>query len=101
MAKNKALETKALKAETKSAGMRMLLEGGYEVAEVAAIFDAPYGFVYGVASRAGLINATPRTAKAKAPAKKATATKPATAAKAAPRTKASAKTSKPKAKAKA
>lgn len=78
-----ALEKKALAAESKSAGMRMLLEAGRSVSEVRQVFDAPYGFVYGVASRAGLIESTPRAAKpakaAKAAARPAKAAPKATA----------------------
>lgn len=77
-----ALEKKALAAETKSAGMRMLLEAGRSVSEVRQIFDAPYGFVYGVAVRAGLVESTPRAAKPTKAAK--AAAKPAAKAKAAP-----------------
>lgn len=66
MAKNAALEKKALAADTKSEGMRVLFENGYTVAEVKEIFGAPYGFAYGVASRGGYVTATPRTAKPKA-----------------------------------
>lgn len=78
-AQAKALEAKALKAETKSEGMRMLFEAGYEVAEVRTIFEVPYGFAYGVAVRGGFVTPTEREAKpkaakaAKAPAKAAPA----------------------------
>lgn len=85
MAKNAALEKKALAAGKKSEGMRMLLDADYSVADVKDIFDAPYGFVYGVAKRNGSVTPTPRTAKAKAPAKAAKSARPARpAAKAAP-----------------
>jgi len=85
-AQAQALEKKALASESKSAGMRMLLEAGYSVLEVRGIFDVAYGFVYGVAKRASFITATPRTPKAevaktklaaKPAAKAKTATKPA------------------------
>jgi hypothetical protein len=66
-AQAKALETKALAEENKSAGMRTLLEAGYTVQEVRDIFGVPYGFVYGVAKRAGLVVATPRAPKAEKP----------------------------------
>lgn len=81
----KQLTAKALKSESKSAGMRTMLEAGVPVNEVAAAFDAPYGFVYGVARRANLVTSTPRTPKAATskattkaaakPAAKATASK--------------------------
>lgn len=71
MARNTAsLEAKALAETNKSAGMRMLLEAGQSVSEVAATFEAPYGFVYGVARRAGLIESTPRETTASAPARR-------------------------------
>ena len=91
-AQAKALEAKAVAAETKSDGMRMLLEAGYSVLETKDIMGAQYGFVYGVAKRAGLIEPTPRVPKAEKVAK----AKPA--AKAAPKTTAAkATTAKPKA----
>lgn len=92
-AQTAALEKKALAEPTKSAGMRMLLDAGYLVQDVAHVFDAPYGFVYGVATRAnggnppaGAERRAPRAAKpaAKAARPAAKATK-AAAAKAAPR----------------
>lgn len=86
----KSLEAKALASENKSEGMRMLLTEGYTVQDVRDLFEAPYGFVYGVARRAGLIDPTPREPKAE--------TKPAKAAKAAP-AKAPAAKAKPAAKA--
>lgn len=49
-----AIETKALAAESKSAGMRTLFDAGYKVAAVAKVFEAPYGFAYGVALRHGV-----------------------------------------------
>jgi hypothetical protein len=109
VAKDSKLEKKALATETKSEGMRMLLEVGYTVVEVKDIFEAPYGFVYGVARRAGLTETAaarqssgrpPKAekAKAKAPAKAKAAKAEA---KPAPRTKAAVKGSKAKAKAKA
>jgi hypothetical protein len=113
-AQTAALEKKALASENKSEGMRMLFEAGYDVATVRELFDVPYGFAYGVATRGGFVTSTPREAKPKAakaakPAAKATATKAATkttakaaTAKAAPRAKAPAKAaSKTKASAKA
>lgn len=48
-----AIEKKALAESNKSAGMRMLFEDGYTVAQVRKVFNAPYGYVYGVADRAG------------------------------------------------
>jgi len=95
-AQTAALEKKALASENKSAGMRMLLDEGYSVIEVRDIFEAPYGFVYGVAVRNGNVEAEPREAKpaaakptakpaaAKAPAAKAAPTKVAAPAKSAP-----------------
>lgn len=69
---------KATSSPVKSAGMRELLSLGMTVSEVADAFEAPYGFVYGVATRANGGNppagAERRTAKAAAPAK---ATRPA------------------------
>lgn len=78
-AAKQALEKKALAASTKSEGMRMLFENGYATAEIKELFEAPYGFVYGVGVRGGFITSTPREAsngngKAKA-APKAAATK--------------------------
>lgn len=86
------IEAKALAAESKSAGMRMLYDAGYQVAAVAKVFDAPYGFAYGVAVRHGVAEsaaarrapraetkatkAKPSTAKAKAPVATKTAAKP-------------------------
>lgn len=67
MAINKTLQAQARKQESKSAGMRVLLEGGATVSEAADFYDAPYGFAYGVARRAGLVTSTPRAAKAAAP----------------------------------
>lgn len=71
------LEKRALAEDNKSEGMRMLLKEGYTVAQVKDLFGAPYGFVYGVANRAGLVTATPRAPKAakaaKAPARPAKA----------------------------
>lgn len=69
----KQLEKKALAEDTKSEGMRMLLTAGYEVTEVRDIFEAQYGFVYGVARRAGLVEATARAPRETKPAAKATA----------------------------
>lgn len=88
MAKNAAIEKKALAAETKSEGMRMLFEAGYSVAEVKEIFGVGYGFAYGVASRGGYVTATPRTAKPKA---EKAATRPARPVKAAAKAPAKAK----------
>lgn len=94
-AAGKALEAKALKADKKSAGMVMLFEKGYDVPEVAAIFDAPYGFPYGVAVRNGFVKPTARAATngtGKSKTAKATATKAKASAKA-PAKKAKAKAS--------
>jgi hypothetical protein len=66
-AQAKALEAKALAADSKSDGMRMLLEADYTVKEVRDIFGVPYGFVYGVASRGGFVQATPRAPKDEKP----------------------------------
>lgn len=63
-ATKQALEKKALAASTKSEGMRMLFENGYSTAEIKELFEAPYGFVYGVGVRGGFITSTPREAKA-------------------------------------
>lgn len=101
-AQTNALIAKAVKSENKSQGMRDLLDAGIPVTEVAAAFGAPYGFVYGVATRNGNITATPRvakTAKTAKPAAKATAK--ATTAKAAPRAKAAPAKAATKSKAKA
>lgn len=71
-----SIETKALAAESKSAGMRMLFEAGYSVVQVKEVFNAPYGFVYGVAQRGGFAEtaAARKTAKVvKAPKAKAAA----------------------------
>lgn len=96
MAHSKALETKALNADNKSEGMRMLFDQGYAVTEVRDLFDVPYGYAYGVAVRNGTVISEPRPAAKAKPAAKAA--KPAAAkakapAKAAPRAKASTKTS--------
>lgn len=98
-AQTKAMIAKALKAGSKSEGMRELLTAGLSVSEVAEAFDAQYGFVYGVAKRAGLVTPTPRTAKAAPAAKaKAAATRPARpAAKAAAKGKTAAPTRSPEA----
>jgi hypothetical protein len=70
-AKAATLETKALAADSKSEGMRMLMTSGRTVSEVAKVFHAPYGFVYGVAKRANLVDqaANRRPIKAVAPAR--------------------------------
>lgn len=88
-----ALENKALAASSKSEGMRMLLEADYTVAEVRTVFDAPYGFVYGVAKRGGFITPEPRAAKPEAKAEKRPprAAKPAAAKTTARRTRTAAK----------
>lgn len=101
-AQKAALEKKALANENKSDGMRSLFEAGYDVATVRTLFGVPYGFAYGVATRAGFVESTPRTPKAKAPAKAKAAPKAAakTTAKAAPRTAAAARSTKTKAAAK-
>lgn len=70
-AARKSLEAKALKEESKSAGMRLLFDAGYTAVEVKEVFGAPYGFVYGVGVRNGSIEATPREEKAAAPKAKA------------------------------
>lgn len=64
MASKAQIQAKALASESKSAGMRLMLENGSSVSEVKEAFGAPYGFVYGVAKRAGLITPEPREAKA-------------------------------------
>lgn len=75
VAKTPAIETQALKAVSKSEGMRMLFEAGYTVTQVKAVFNAPYGFVYGVAQRAGFAEtaANRKVAKAKPVAAKGVA----------------------------
>jgi hypothetical protein len=81
------IEVKALAAESKSAGMRMLYDAGYSVAATAKVFSAPYGFAYGVALRHGVAETAAKRkgdgsvtrAKAKSTAK--AATKPSTATK--------------------
>lgn len=50
-----AIERKALAEDNKSAGMRMLFDAGYTVTRVQSVFNAPYGYVYGVALRHGVI----------------------------------------------
>lgn len=90
-AKTNTVEAKALSASSKSEGMRMLFEAGYTVSAVTRVMGAPYGFVYGVAKRAGFaesaakrkgvkaVPATKATAKPKVTVRKvASATKPAT-----------------------
>lgn len=77
--KTPSIEIKALAAASKSEGMRMLYTAGYKVSRVAEVFNAPYGFCYGVAQRAGVVAtaAARRMPKAVAPAKPAAkATKP-------------------------
>jgi hypothetical protein len=60
------LEAKALKDSNKSEGMRTLFSAGYSVTQVRDLFKAPYGYVYGVAQRAGVAEtaATRRVRKA-------------------------------------
>lgn len=88
-AQTAALVKKATAETNKSNGMRTLLDAGMEVKEVAEAFSAPYGFVYGVATRNGNVTPTPRAPKAASTAKAtkapARATAKATTAKAAPR----------------
>lgn len=77
-----AIEKKALAEPVKSEGMRILLNDGYTVAETAHVFGSPYGFVYGVASRAGLAETAanrraPRKVTTKAAARVSRAAKPA------------------------
>lgn len=72
-AQRKSLETKALANSNKSAGMRSLFEAGYKVAEVKQVFNAPYGYVYGVAQRGGFAETA---ASRRAPAKAKAAAKP-------------------------
>lgn len=100
-----AIETKALAEENKSAGMRLLFEADYSVVQVKEVFNAPYGYVYGVAQRAGFVeNAAARRStkatKAKTPVKAAKAPAKAKAATKAP-VKAPAKTAAAKTPAKA
>lgn len=70
-AQAKSLESKALANPNKSAGMRTLFEAGYTVAAVRQLFGAPYGYVYGVADRAGFAQTA---ANRRAPRKAAAAT---------------------------
>src|SRR5450759_602964 len=78
------IATKALAAESKSAGLRLLFGAGYKVSQVVKVFGVGYGFAYGVAQRGGFAEvaaerrATRRiVAKQAAKAVKATkATKP-------------------------
>lgn len=92
-AQKASIEKKALASENKSDGMRQMFDAGYSAKEIAALFGAPYGFVYGVGIRHGAITPTPRSEKApkaekaaKAPAAKSSATaKAAVAAAKAPR----------------
>jgi hypothetical protein len=53
--KTPAIESQALKADTKSEGMRILYEGGYTVAQVTKVFGVGYAFAYGVAKRGGFV----------------------------------------------
>jgi len=81
-----SIETKALAEENKSAGMRLLFEHGYSVTQVRTVFNAPYGYVYGVAQRAGFAETaagrkTAKAAPAKATKAPAKVTKPVVAAK--------------------
>jgi hypothetical protein len=71
-----SIEAKALKAETKSEGMRLLMQNGYTVSQTAKVFDAPYGFVYGVAQRAGLAETAANRKSVKAEPKAKAAAKP-------------------------
>lgn len=79
-----AIEAKALAAANKSEGMRMLLDADYSVAQIAHLMDAPYGFVYGVAKRAGKTE----TAASRRTTRTATSAKPTRTAKTAPAAKA-------------
>lgn len=107
-AQTQALIKKAVASDNKSEGMRSLFDAGLSVAEVREAFGAPYGYVYGVATRWANAtgnaipvaeretkNVTPaaKTTKAKAaPAAKATAKTPARGGKvAAPKAKATAR----------
>lgn len=79
-AQAKSLEQKALAADNKSEGMRMLYEAGYSVQQVRDLFEVPYGFAYGVAKRGGFVEAAAERrptkaapAKAEAPARTRTA----------------------------
>lgn len=70
-----AIEKKALAMDNKSEGMRLLFDAGYTVVQVREVFDAPYGYVYGVALRHGVVEtAASRRAPAKAKAKAAKTT---------------------------
>ena len=74
------IETKALAAESKSAGMRLLFEAGYKVSQVVKVFGVGYGFAYGVAQRGGFAEVAaerraPRRIVAKQAAKAVKATK--------------------------
>lgn len=80
-----AIEKKALAESNKSQGMRMLFDAGYTVTRVQGVFNAPYGYVYGVALRHGVIETAasrraPRkgddTRKPRAAARAAKVTKP-------------------------
>lgn len=66
-----AIEKKALAESNKSAGMRMLFDAGRTVVEVQRIFDAPYGYVYGVAKRHGVVETAASRRVTKAPVKAA------------------------------
>jgi transposase len=72
----KKLEAKALAADSKSEGMRLLYDADYSVTQVAKVFGVSYGFAYGVASRAGKVEtaAARRAPKREKPA--AAASKP-------------------------
>jgi hypothetical protein len=73
------LEAKALAADSKSEGMRLLFDAEYSVTQVKQIFGVGYAFAYGVAKRAGKVEtAAARRAPKRAakPAAKAAAAKP-------------------------
>jgi hypothetical protein len=69
-----AIERQALTSRSKSDGMRLLLDSGYSVAQIARVMNAPYGFVYGVAKRAGKVE----TAAARRGGQRRPPTKPTT-----------------------
>jgi hypothetical protein len=52
---SKDLEARALAATCKSEGMRLLFGHGYIVTEVVRVLGVSYGFAYGVAKRAGML----------------------------------------------
>lgn len=89
-----SIEATALKAETKSEGMRILYEAGYKVVDVVRVFGVGYAFAYGVAKRAGFAETAAERKADKAP--EAKVAKVAKVAKATPKAKAPVAATEPK-----